>query len=114
MHLYLWVELYQCETPAQSADTDNNNKKVLFENCAPFTDCICEINNTERDTAKDVDIVMPMYDLKEYSNNYLKTSWSLWQNYRDELNLDNTDNVVHFIGANYNSRSIKYKESQEK
>ena len=110
MHIYLWVELYQSETPAQNADANNNNKKVLFKNCAPFTDCISEINNTERDSTNDVDIVMPMYDLKEYSNNYLKTSWSLWQNYRDELNLDNTDNVVHFIGANYNSRSIKYRQ----
>ena len=109
MHIYLWVELNQSETPAQSADANNNDKKVLFKNCAPFTDCISEIDNTERDSAKDVDIVMPMYDLKEYSNNYLKTSWSLWQNYRGELNLDNTDNVAHFIGGNYNSRSIKYR-----
>ena len=48
----------------------NNNKKVTFKNCAPFTDYISEINNTQVDNAKDIDIVMPMYHLKEYSNNY--------------------------------------------
>ena len=53
---------------------------------------------------------MPLYNLKEYSNKYLKTSGSLWQYYRDELFLDNTDNVVHFTGANYISRSIRYKQ----
>ena len=54
-------------------------KKVIFKNCAPFTNCISEINNTQIDNAKDIDIVMPMYNLKEYSNNYLKTSRILWQ-----------------------------------
>ena len=54
-------------------------KKVIFKNCAPFTNCISEINNTQIDNAKDIDIVMPMYNFKEYSNNYLKTSRILWQ-----------------------------------
>ena len=51
-----------------------------------FTDCIIEINHTQIDNAKDVDVVMPMYNLIEYSNNYSKTSGSLWQYYRDESN----------------------------
>ena len=46
----------------------NNNKKVAFKNCAPFTDCLGEINSTQVDNAKDIDIVMPMYNLIEYSD----------------------------------------------
>ena len=47
--------------------------KVVFENCAPFTDCISEINNTQIDHAKDIVIVMPMHNLIEYRDNYSKT-----------------------------------------
>ena len=61
------------------ASGGNNNIQVVFKNCAPFTDCIREINDTQIDNAKDIDAVMPMYNLIEYSNNYSKTSGSLWQ-----------------------------------
>ena len=47
-------------------------KKVIFKNCAPFTDCISQINKIQVDIAKDTDIVMPMYNLIECSDNYLK------------------------------------------
>ena len=57
---------------------NNTNKKVIFKNCAPFTNCISKINNTDIDNAKYIDIVMPMYNLIEYSDNYSKTSGSLW------------------------------------
>ena len=56
-------------------------KGVIFKNCAPFTDCISEINNT-----KYMNIVMPIYNLIKYSNNYWKTSGSLRQYFRDYLN----------------------------
>ena len=49
-------------------------KKIIFKNCAPFINCISEINNTQIDNAKDIAIVMPMYNLIEYSDNYSKTS----------------------------------------
>ena len=62
---------------------NNTNKKVTFKSCAPFTNCISEISNTQIDNAKDIDIVMPMYNLIEYSNNYSKTSGSLWQYCKD-------------------------------
>ena len=65
-------------TAAADADTTNTNKKVIFKNFAPFTNCISEINNTQVDNAKDIDIVMPMCNLIEYSNNYSKISGSLW------------------------------------
>ena len=58
---------------------DERNKRVIFKNCAPFTDCISEINNTQIDNAKYIDVVMPMYNLIEYSDNYSKTSGSLWK-----------------------------------
>ena len=64
-------------TAAADADANNTNKKVIFKNCAPFTNYISEINNTQVDNAKDIDIVMPMYNLIEYSNNYSKISGSL-------------------------------------
>ena len=56
---------------------DERNKVVIFKNCAPFTNCISEINNTQIDNAKDIDIAMPMYNLIEYSDNYAKTTGSL-------------------------------------
>ena len=54
-------------TAAADADANNTNKKVIFKNCAPFTNCISEINNTQVDNAKDIDIVMSVYNLIEYS-----------------------------------------------
>ena len=65
---------------------DERNKSEIFQNCAPFTKCISKINDTEIDNAHDIDIVMPMYNSIEYSNNYSKTSGSLWQYYKDESN----------------------------
>ena len=60
---------------------NNTDKKVIFKNCAPFTDCITEINNRQVDDAQKIDIVMPMYNLIEYSDAYSKTPGSLWQCY---------------------------------
>ena len=65
---------------------DERNKDVIFKNCAPFTKCISRINNTDIDNAKDIDIVMPMYNLIEYSDKYAKTSGSLYQYYKDDPN----------------------------
>ena len=69
---------------------DERNKAVTFKKCAPFTDCISEINNTQIDNAKYIDAVMPMYNLIEYSDDYSKTSVSLWQYSSDETN----DNIT--------------------
>ena len=69
---------------------DERNKGVIFKNCAPFTKCINRINNTKIDNAKDIDIVIPMYNFIEYSNNYSETSGSLWQYYKDDPN----DNIT--------------------
>ena len=64
-------------TAGAGAVANNSNKKVIFKNCAPFTNCISKINNTQIDNAEYIDIVMPMYNLIEYSNKYSKTSGSL-------------------------------------
>ena len=74
---------------------DERDKGVIFKNCAPFTKCTSRINNTEIDNAKDIDIVMPMYNLIEYSDNYSKTSGSLWKYYKDDPN-DNLANSESF------------------
>ena len=60
-----------------AAAPNNKNKKVIFENCAPFTNCISEINDTNLDDAHDIDVVMPMYSLIEYSDTYSNMSGSL-------------------------------------
>ena len=71
---------------AAARQADEKDKVVVFKNCAPLTNCISEINNTQVENAKDINIVMPMYNLIEYRDNYAKKSGSLWQNYRDEPN----------------------------
>ena len=71
---------------AAARHADERDKGVAFKNCAPFINCISEINNTQVENAKDINIVMPMYNLIEYSDNYAKTSGSLWQYFRDEPN----------------------------
>ena len=64
-------------TAGDSAAANNTGKKVIFKKCAPFTNCTSKINNTQIGNAEYIDIVMPMYNLVEYSDNYSKTSGSL-------------------------------------
>ena len=87
---------------AQGAAANNTNKKVIFKNCAPFTNCINEINNMQIDNAKDIDIVMPMYNLIEYSDNYAKTTGSLWQYCKDipARNANANDEITEFTEGN--------------
>ena len=80
---------------AAAERADERDKGVTFKNCAPFTKCISRINNTEIDNAHDIDIVMPMYNLVQYSDNYSKTSGTLWQYYKDDPN-DNIANSESF------------------
>ena len=89
MHTYLlkeqnnnhWSWKWWC-----SKQLDERNEGVIFKNCAQFTKCISRINGTDIDNSPDIDIVMPMYNLIEYSDNYSKTSGSLWQYYKDDPN----------------------------
>ena len=95
-------------TAAAGADTNNNNKKVIFKNCAPFTNCISRINNEHIDNAEYIDIVMPMYNLIEYSDDYLKTSGSLWQYCKDILAVDDDGDIVTF-NRNDDTDSFNFK-----
>ena len=94
-----------------TAAPNNRNKEVVFKNCAPFTDCICEVNNTQIGNAKDIDVVMNMYNLIEYTKNYLETSGSLWLYYRDQPVLDNNDNIINFPVNDDTSLSFKNKKN---
>ena len=97
---------------AAATQADERDKGVAFKNYAPFTNCINEINNTQVDNAKDIAIVMPMYNLIEYSDNYGKTAGSLWQYFRDESN-DNLANSESFkskikiTGKTPNNNNVK-------
>ena len=84
------------------------NTKVTFKNCAPFTKCVTHINDEHVDNADNLDIVMPMYMLIEYSDSYSDTSGSLWQFKRDEQNMNN-GNPVYVTRDG--SSSFKYKSS---
>ena len=89
-----WNDKFELLTNTGAGD-DERNKCVIFKNCASFTKYISRINGTEIDNAQDIDIVMPMYNLIEYRDNYSKTSGSLWQYYKDKPN-DNLANSESF------------------
>ena len=82
-------------------DNAKRNKAVAFKNTAPFINCISKINGMKIDNAEDLDVVMPMYNLLEYSKNYWKTTGSQWNYYRDQ-----PSNPL-----STNSESFKYKTS---
>ena len=86
-------------------DNDAYEKKLTFKNNAPFLSCISKNNNTLIDNAEDLDIVMPLYNLLEYSKNYRKTTGSLWNCYRDEPNSVAVGNSIK------NSKSFDHKTS---
>ena len=75
MRILLWKEI----------EGDNyankRNKKLAFKSNAPFFNCISKINGVKIDNGEDLDVVMPMYNLLEYSKNYGKTTGSLWNYY---------------------------------
>ena len=99
-------------TVAGNHPRDRQNKPVILKNNAPFVSCITRINGELIEDADDLDIVMPMYNLLEYSKNYRKTIGSLYNYYRDELNddADNNNfannNVVSSNTFNYNHKII--------
>ena len=87
---------------------DKRNRPLILKNNAPFVSCITRINGELIEDADDLDIVMPMYNLLEYSKNYRKTIGSLYNYYRDELSHDADDN--NFANINeVNSEAFKYK-----
>ena len=83
------------------------NTNVAFKNCAPFTRWVIDVNGEHDETAENLDIIMPMYILIEYSDNYTDSSGSLYQFKRDESPMNDAGNHLNF--ALENSTSFKYK-----
>ena len=79
---------------------------MVFKNNSPFINCISKTNGVQIDNAEDLDVVMPMYNLLEYSKNYSKTTGSLWNYYRDEPNSGINCGINHLIMG---SKSFDYK-----
>ena len=100
-HILLNATITAPNTAVSQAES-NNRKNITIKNCATFTNCISEINNTQIDNAKEIGIVMPMYNLIEYSDNYFKTSRS--------LNADGT--IGDFPTDNNNSALFKLKKKK--
>ena len=87
---------------------DKKNRLLILKNNAPFVLCITRINGELIEDADDLDVVMSMYNLLEYSKNYGKTIGSLYNYYKDELTNDDNDN--NFDNRNVvNSEAFKYK-----
>ena len=82
-----YSDAYILVTGNITATGGNANTKVAFKNCAPLTRCVTHINDEHVETAETLDIIMPMYNLLEYSDNYADSSASLWQFKRDEQNM---------------------------
>ena len=89
-----------------SAPNENNKteKNIAFKNNAPFRSCIPKINSTLTDNAEDLDIIMPMYHLSEYTQNYSMKSWRLWNCYREKI-----DDINHNAS---NGKSVKSKKQK--
>ena len=90
-------------------DDAERNKATTFKNNAPFINCISKINGLKIDNAEDLDIVIPMYDLLEYSKNYRKTTGSLWSYYRDKSSnplSPNSESFKYKIGITGNTYNI--------
>ena len=97
--------------PPPAVNPNNKDKVVVLKNCGRFTDCISEINNTQIDNAKDIDVVMACsYNLIKYSDNYSKTTGRLWQYYRDKPVSDANDVIADFPASNNNNALFKLKQ----
>ena len=97
-------------TAVQGQVNNGANKKVIFKNCAPFTSCVSRINDTKVDDAQYIDVVIPLYNLIEHSDNYSKTSGILWQYCRDVPALGNNGAITDFTEANDTTESFNLKE----
>ena len=85
-----------------------NEKKLVFKNNALFINCTSKINGIKTDNAEDLDVVISMYNLLEYSKNYKRTTASLWNYYRDGPNSSPDNNIIY---SSLNSESFDYKSN---
>ena len=85
---------------------------MYYLNCVPFDECISEMNKSQINNTKDLDILMPIYSLTEYSNNSLKTFGLLWQYCRDDPAVNDDGAIVKFI-ANTATSLVKIKGKKQ-
>ena len=98
---YILVKENIAVNNAVTAEAPTNvDKKVIFKNYVPFANCLSKINNAQIDNVEYAEIVMPMYNLIEYSDNYSKTSGSLWQYCKEIPAVNNARVIVIFNGVN--------------
>ena len=102
-----YAEAYILVDGTIRAEAADANTRLALKNCAPFTKCNLEINDEHIDTAENLDIVMPMYNLIEYSDIYQDSSATLYQYKRDE---PPEANAIDDLTVD-NSSSFKYKVS---
>ena len=93
-------KLLQLTTTNNANNNAFGEKKLVFKNNAPFINCISKINGTKIDNAEDLDVVMPMYNLVEYSKNYKKTIGSLWNYYDYSKQSKIINNLLPFFWRN--------------
>ena len=104
-NLWVYAEAYILVDGTIRSGASVNATRLALRNCAPFTKCNLEINDEHVDTGENLDIVMPMYNLIECSDNYQDSSATLYQYKRDE---PPEDDAVADLTAD-NSSSFKYK-----
>ena len=111
-YILVTVTITVANTAAQDQPNNGANKEVIFKNYLPFTKCISRINNTQADDAHDINVVMPMYNFIENSNNYSKTSGILWQYSEDKTDLYPADNnkILDFNANDAATNSFKTKQ----
>ena len=111
-YILVTVTITVANTAAQDQPNNGANKEVIFKNYLPFTKCISRINNTQVDDAHDINVVMPMYNFIENSNNYSKTSRILWQYSEDKTDLYPADNnkILDFNANDAATNSFKTKQ----
>ena len=82
------------------------NTNVAFKNCAPFTGCVTHINDEHIETAQNIDITAPLYNLIEYSDDYADSSGSLYQFKRDESPMNDAGKPLNVALDNSTSRQL--------
>ena len=101
-------------TVERTNDANKRNKKLTFKNNAPLRSCITKINKTFIENGEDLDIVMPMHNLLEYSDNYCMTSGSLWNYNRNEINDPASKNNDAYNYRIYNNKTTTIKSFEYK
>ena len=91
IHVKGTITITRAGADAAARQADEREKSVIFKNCAPFTKSINRINGTDINNAQDIDMLMPMHNLIEYSDTCSKTSGSLWKYYKNDPNSDVTE-----------------------